>query len=176
MLDNIKALNAYELANHANCVCPDSLESPGALFLIGVRDDFVERWCEDLNMVEGMTASECVKVFRDFDIPQVIADNAPSVYTHPVVLQCVDLCAYREDLSELRAKNNTMEDDARLSLYIVAERLVNALLGMLTDESDNIIINEANQPTLAEIHANCEARWCNIASDFYPPCPNSENE
>jgi len=56
-----------------------------------------------------------------------IADGAVPIYTHELFTIFVDLGAYQEDISELASENFNFEANARIALYLIAERLLLAL-------------------------------------------------
>lgn len=105
--------NAYELARMAECMSPDSLDSPGAQFLLRIQDDYNEAVEEDY--------------WNEDETPHEIADNAVPVYTHQMWLTFVDLGAYQEDPSELGYENDDMDKAGSACLYLIAQRLVYAL-------------------------------------------------
>ena len=105
--------NAYVLARMADCASPDTLESPGAVFLLRVADDVAE-------------ALDDEDTDRD-DAPHEIADAAVPIYTYDVWRTFVDLAAYQEDPTELGADGSDMEQAAKVCLYMIADRLARAL-------------------------------------------------
>ena len=109
--------NAYQLANLAECASPDSGSSPGAMFLISVQDGVNDATSYD----PTQTAAE-------------IADNAPAWLTHTLWLEFIDLCAYREDPSDLGVDAHDMEQAARVCLYLIAERLANVLFEQYNED------------------------------------------
>ena len=108
----------YQLARLADCLEPDSPESPGAKFLERVADDYREA------VEYGYDADES---------PHEIADNAVPVYTHARWETFTDLGAYQEDVTELGATGDDLTQCAAVALYMIAERLVRAL----ADEDDD---------------------------------------
>lgn len=123
--------NVYDLARIASVYTPDSETSPGADFLRWVRDSYVEA------REEGRLEERS----RD-DLFHEIADGAVPIYTHPMFLTFIDLGAYEEDPSELIGPFTEVIDGARASLYIIALRLVEALV----DEDDRISISGRARP------------------------------
>ena len=105
--------NAYQLANLAECASPDSDSSPGAMFLISVQDGVND--ATSYNPTQTEWADQAAQ----------IADNAPDVYTHTLWLEFIDLCAYREDPSDL---------GVRVCLYLIAERLANVLFARYNED------------------------------------------
>lgn len=133
VIADLNRLNAFELARMADTHSPDSSESVGAGFLTRVRDSAVESITdthETYPDFDGETLGDWL--LNNGSISE-IADNAPSIYTHERFQQLVDLCAYQEDVSELAGDETDMEKLAGVALYMVAERLVNALLDRLKD-------------------------------------------
>jgi hypothetical protein len=117
-IKDLKDLKVYELSRLAECGSPDSQTSPGALFLTSVRDDVVdqlERY--DSDMIDT----------------HEIADGAPSVYTHQLWCEFVDLEAYNEDPSEFGGGDD-MTAMAAACLYAIAERLAQALIEYALDD------------------------------------------
>ena len=57
-----------------------------------------------------------------------VADDAPSIYTHQRWQEFVDLAAYLEDPSEYGIDLTDSERYAGVCLYMIAERLVRALV------------------------------------------------
>ncbi|ATI18770.1 OCR-like antirestriction protein [Streptomyces phage Daudau] len=114
-IDEIKAHGPYTLAQMADTASPDAKGSPGAIFLIDIRDAVVEAFEEDGEVDERKQGE--------------IADGAASVMTHEKWQQWVDLCGYREDLSEFgKPTKEGLEGIADLALYYIAHRLVTALV------------------------------------------------
>lgn len=154
-MDRIK-LNAYQLARLADCASPDSLESAGAAFLVNVADTWQERASDG-------------SYDRD-DTPWEIADAAPSVYTFTRWQEFTDLAAWQEDADEVGGLPADMTDAAGVCLYLIAERLVNAL----TDEEgllDCVRCGDA-LPSLAELMEN--AAWTDVEQGWH--CPSCYDE
>jgi hypothetical protein len=113
-------LNAYSLASLADCATPDTQESPGAAFLLRVQDATREA-------VEEIDDPEDIE--REMqDRAHEIADTAVPVYTHDCWQVFVDLGAYNEDASELGADASDLTTAAGVALYMIAERVVTALV------------------------------------------------
>lgn len=110
---SVREMTANELARLADCHSPDSPTSPGALLLLSVQDAALEDR-------EGQEDRE--------DLVSEIADAAPSICTHQMWLEFVDLCAYSENPAELGAEGADMDSQARTCLYLIAERLARRLL------------------------------------------------
>lgn len=125
MISEIRELSAFSLsADCPDIVSPDTMDSSGAVFLTDVRDAIVDAW-ELGEFDEG----------DDHDTIAELSDGAPSVYTHELWEQFVDLAAYRVDISELWG--GALEDAPGLALYLVAERLGHHLLGLLREDYDD---------------------------------------
>lgn len=133
---NVKALaelNAYQLASLADVNSPDSLESAGAEFLSRVRNSVIESLEYVVSEHADYDLLDVVATVRDDG--HEIADGAPSIYTFERFKQFTDLAAWQEDISELSdGSAANMEALAGIALYVIAERLVDALLDAL--ESD----------------------------------------
>lgn len=122
-LAELNTYNAWHLSSRADCGSPDTKDSAGAQMLLRVRDAFVEA-------VEYDPATWLSDDYTDS--VHEIADGAPSVYTHEMWSQFVDLTAYNEDLDDLGGTTGDMQRDAAVALYIIAERLVHVLHEELT--------------------------------------------
>jgi hypothetical protein len=131
--ESLATLNAYQLANMADVSSPDSLESAGAEFLAHVRNSVIESLEYAASEHPDYDVLDLTASIRDDS--HEIADGAPSTYTYTRFQQFVDLAAWQEDISELTDGSTDMEAMAGIALYIIAERLVNALLDAL--ESDD---------------------------------------
>lgn len=114
--------NAYELASMADCASPDSEDSYGGKFLLGVQRDTAE------HVANG----------GDADDLHEIADAAPHTYTYQKWQEFVDLAAWNEDLDELGGLSSceSMEKAAGLSLYLIAHRLAAALIEEWDDDDE----------------------------------------
>ena len=134
-LESLKELNAYQLASMADTSSPDTLESDGAAFLAGIRDDVVEQleWYNNGDYADAEDASQLVDSLRELDAFTNIPDSAPSIYTFTKWKQFVDLAAWQEDVEELAGDESDMDKLASIALYIIAERLVNALLETVSE-------------------------------------------
>ena len=123
--------NAYQLANLAECASPDSDSSPGAKFLISVQDGVND--AHDMEQAADATSYDPTPT-EWADQAAEIADNASDVYTHTLWLEFIDLCAYREDPSDLGVDAHDMEQAARVCLYLIAERLANVLFEQYNED------------------------------------------
>ena len=115
-------MNPYELASLADCHSPYANGSPGAIFLLRVRDGLLEHfdWCE------------CLPRDRHADAVHEIADGAPDAYDYPRWQEFVDLGAWERDISEVTGDLDLTDltDAAGLALCMIAEELLNALLAL----------------------------------------------
>lgn len=118
----------HHLARAAECSDPDTLTSPGARFLTGVRDAVIEEW-EYL----GGTGVD-VDAFRD-DLADTLDPCVP-VYTSDLWSAFVDLGAYNEDPTDLGADASNMAQAAAVCLYVIGERLAHAVIDALTAEPE----------------------------------------
>lgn len=107
----MRALTVYELARMADCGDPDSADTYGGAFLRNVRDD----------VAEALENGYSVNIHE-------IADSMPSPYTYQRLAQLIDLQGYTEDLTEYPNETNNIEKLAGVALYLIAERLVRALI------------------------------------------------
>lgn len=114
-------LNAFQLANMADCCSPDSHTSPGAELLL-----YVQRATAD-HLAEGGDPEELHE----------IADGAPNVYTYQRWLQFTDLAAWQEEPEELGGTGEDMTTQAGICLYLIADRLAHALVNAWKDDADD---------------------------------------
>lgn len=114
--EELERLNAFELARMADIASPDEFDSVGAQFLLSVRDSFIEYIIDN----DGEPSE---------DMAHEVADLAVPIYTHERWLTFVDLAAYQEDVEELVTDDvRDMTQRAGVALYLIAERLVFALI------------------------------------------------
>jgi hypothetical protein len=132
IIAEIKGRNAYELARDADTLSPDTSESAGAKFLLSVRDSVIERveWLVDN---DGLSLVEAAEEVRDGDAIGEIADGAPSVYTHQVWTEFLDLGGYREDLEPHDLNVDDLSKIPGIALYHIAYRLASTLLEEIAD-------------------------------------------
>ena len=127
----IKTYGANTLQSMADCMSPDSLESVGAQFLTRVRDDVLER-VEDIDPEDFARETD--------DMTWEVADSAVPVYTYTKWQTFVDLGAWQEDVSDMMGdRGETMgelDHVGSLALYIIAERLAQAIRIELMDAID----------------------------------------
>jgi hypothetical protein len=112
--------NAYELANLADVPSPDSLESPGALFLLRIQETVNDY--RNYESVDDMA-----------DMVSEIADGAVPIYTYEKWQTFTDLAAWTqaEDVMEFGPITD-MDQGATLALYVIAERLASQLVAEVT--------------------------------------------
>lgn len=110
----------YQLARLADCADPDSPDSPGGKWLRLVAD--------------------CVDDAADYEVPEdaitEIADGVVPVYTHERWQVFADLAAYNEDVSEFGDYGDDLTKAAGVALYMIAERLLRALVEEVEDDED----------------------------------------
>ena len=138
IIEEIKQRGPYSLAGAAETLSPDTHRSAGALFLVRVRDSLLEEIEWRVN--NGWTVLDAAKDFVDNDGYGVVADQAPSVYTHELWSQFADLGGYREDLSDHDLNVDELDKIPSLALYLIAWRLAE----VLTEEIIDVIENEEN--------------------------------
>lgn len=117
-IDEMKDASAYILADMAQCESPDTNGSPGAKFLISVRDEVV-RAIEDRRIT--------LEDFDDHGQCHSIADDAPSIWTNERWRQFVDLGAYNEEPEFDDAWPTDLNQTAAVALYQIADRLTSEL-------------------------------------------------
>ncbi|UFD98006.1 hypothetical protein PQC18_gp68 [Streptomyces phage Pablito] len=133
-IEKIEQHSVYELATIADCGKPDSKVSLGSDFLASVRDDVLDK-VNDYWDGKPSTLEDVILAQRE-RIQDEVSDSAPSVYTHTMWTEYVDLCAYQEDLSEFGTPtDDTMEGRARLALSAIGFRLASALLDEIEEAS-----------------------------------------
>ena len=120
--------SAYFLAGMADCASPNTPESAGAVFLTRVAHDTLAA----LDYVDAVTDERETE-----DIPSEVADAAVPIYTHNVWATFTDLAAWQEDPTELMGGEFDMEQAAKVSLYMIAERLVWALLAEIRQAAED---------------------------------------
>jgi hypothetical protein len=136
----VKALSANELSKLADCMSPDTGNSSGALMLYYVRDASVESVeYGDLHLDGYERGNE--RPFRE------IAAGAPDVYSYPKWQEFVDLGAWQEEIARdvsddfvefaLGGLAEGMDRDGTQALFMIADRLVRALVAMGDDIDDD---------------------------------------
>lgn len=117
--------NVFELARMAEVSGPDSTESPGAEWLESVALD-ARSLIEDN---EGASLDHLLDQTGEY------ADQAVPIYTHNRFQVLVDLAAYDEELGDFGTPGDMVEA-AGWSLYMVAERLIRAIVEAEVESSD----------------------------------------
>lgn len=137
-LQTVRDLNGWRLSHAAECGSPDSLTSPGAVFLGRVRDALLEAVEWKLTDESAETLTEALSSV-DSDGTHELVDGAVPVYTHERWSAFVDLQAYSEDTDELTGGENVeMTDRAGIALYVIGERLATVLRGDLERAADEL--------------------------------------
>lgn len=150
--------SAFRIANEADCSCPDSPTSAGAVFLTSIQD-----------AVNGVEI-ESTDIDDYADQLTEIADDAPDIYTATLWAEFVDLGAWQEDPSEvgyeLGTPDSSMEGAARVCLYLIAERaarwLMEQRLELVEEEADDDDDDGTDR---------CDE--CGEDRDHQPDCPNA---
>jgi hypothetical protein len=130
--DSVRTLSPFYLSDSdfGDCGSPDAIDSPGARFLVGVRDDAVERFDSE------QATSDPLDDDWTMEVAQEIADSHVPIYTSPKWATFVDLQAYHEDVSEY-GESTDMDKMSDLALYMIAERLAVRVFEALAEERDN---------------------------------------
>jgi hypothetical protein len=119
--------NPYELAGLAECASPDRPDSPGAEWLTRVAND-----ADDL--IEQTDPADLDALHDD---THERADQLVPIYTHHRWEVFTDLAAYQEDVTEYGADASDLTATAGVALYMIAERLITALIaGWAEDEGE----------------------------------------
>ena len=105
------------MAGMAGCASPDGLDSAGADWLRQVASSAAEVVAEVDDIDDA----------RYDDRLHEMADGLVPIYTHNRWQVFVDLAAYQEDVTEFGPIED-MERAAGVALYIIAERLVAAII------------------------------------------------
>lgn len=136
----------FELADLAKCGYPaeddggtDAPPSPGAAWLRRVEDAAREAWDRCRSEFPDLDATETADHLNGGDTPHEVANNVVPVYTHERWQVFTDLAAWREDLNG-HYENGSEEgpdltDAAGDALYLIAKRLVRALVESWADEA-----------------------------------------
>ena len=148
--DDVATWMPYALANDAGCQCPDTQKSPGAEFLMRVRDALVEAVSCGRIYWQGEAASTDGAQEDRGDVISEIADDMPSVYTYPRWQAFTDLCAWEvsPDVIDDFGATSDLTDHAGHCLTRIAETLLYALCADLdercgTDGDDDDMEGEA---------------------------------
>lgn len=127
-------LDAYDMAAGSDVKCPETLTSPGARWILGVRDALTE--AVDYDHADDETVAETIDRMRDRGITHEIADGAVPIYTYDRWVIFTELQAYLEDPSELGYEGTDMTELAGVCLYMIAERIVESLCRVLEETSE----------------------------------------
>ena len=111
-LDQTVPPTVYELSKMADVADPDHSESPGGEWLTYIY----ESWENARGQYDN--------VDRMID---ETADGSVPTGTHQAWLAYVDVCGYREDLTDYSITTTDMSEVCRLTLYVIAQRLIAAL-------------------------------------------------
>lgn len=139
--------NDHVLARMADTYSPDRPDSPGAEFLLNVQSATREAldWQTEQ---EGQSLAEAIEHVRD-ERTNELADGAVPVYTFARWATFIDLGAWQADISDYANGDQDMTRLCGLSLYLIAETLVGALL----DDEDWTGASELDGP---DEYAACE--------------------
>lgn len=113
----------FGLANDAGTIGPDATDSKGSEWLALVRDAAIE--CADWQRENDGT----IDPWDDHEI----VDGLVPIYTYPRWLVFADLGAWQEDLDGLGGMPDDMTTAAGYALYLIADRLVSAILSDLAE-------------------------------------------
>ena len=128
----------WMLASSADCAAPERNEKMGADFLISIFTDFLYIAQNDLDVSGGDGAYDIRRALERFEWHET-AYNAIPVYTHAKWQTFVELGAYDEDVLDLvDSRKVTGGNVANAALYIIADRLLRALLEELADKCDEV--------------------------------------
>jgi hypothetical protein len=123
-LEEVRALNAFQLSDYAECGSPSNSDSAGGVFLLSVRDSFVEAF------EFGRFGSEDTG-----DVSHEIADGAPNYRTYTRWQEFADLAAWQEE-PEAGEWPSDLTEAAAVALYQIAYRLVGSLHAELATGDD----------------------------------------
>lgn len=117
----IADLNAYELAQLADCGEPANSDSPGAKFLCSMRDALI-----DAREYSGDAFDP------DEDLHE-LADGAVPVYTYQRWQVFLDLAGWQVDTSDYGddVRADALTEHAGVVLYVIADALLHALVPMI---------------------------------------------
>jgi hypothetical protein len=141
-LAEIRGRSPYGLANDADVAGPDTVDSPGAVFLEQVARgvcEAAEEWLADGTRPGDVNDAS--------DRWMEVADDAPDVYTATRWREFVDLAAWSEEDIEGTAGGVDMTELAGLALYGIAERLCGVLWDEIV-EADSEDEDEDDEVTL----------------------------
>lgn len=126
----LRTAEVWELAEShmADCGSPDRTDSPGAVFLDGVRRD-------TLDLIERVGVDVDPDTIDDDGELHTIADEAPDYRTPQRWAEFVDLQAYEEDVTDLGEVdgNDLTRSVAGVALFMIADRLARAIVNQVRD-------------------------------------------
>lgn len=132
VIKDIEEMSAYYLANLAECGSPDDGSSPGACFLIEIRDGFLEA-VSDLEDDESIF--DRLSYVTDHGQHWEMVQNAIDYRTHSMWGQFVDLQGYLEEL-ESEPETTDMNELAGYALYQIGNRLFYALMSEVENSGE----------------------------------------
>lgn len=130
MNTDTETYNVFQLARMAEVQSPDSATSPGAEWLASVERDARDLIENHKDSTTGIDVDDYHDEITEY------ADNAVPVYTHNRWEVFVDLCAYTEDVTEF-GEPEDMTAAAGVALYMIAERLIRAIVEAEAESSDD---------------------------------------
>ena len=121
--------NAFEIAQMVECASPDTPSSPGAIFLVAAWRDAIEQITRALGAGQEMDEIDLFGV----------AEDVPSVYTVRLFYEFVDLLAweFEEEANDLTSASATIEDRARICLFVIAEAVAEAARQAVAEALDD---------------------------------------
>jgi hypothetical protein len=123
----------YVLAQMAGCGFPDSTDSAGAHWLRRVAND-VQDFLDE-NLLDESAWSD-IQAWSDVqDDIHELADACVPIYTGNRWAIFADLAAYEEDLDDWGTQDS-LTDSAGLALYLIARRLIEALVSEAFEDED----------------------------------------
>lgn len=120
--------NAYQLANMADCAGPDNNLSAGADWLETVAISALEILEDDDN--KTATVDDLGDTITE------VADQVVPVYTYEKWKVFIDLAAWTEQVDEFGPLED-MDSGASRALYMIAERLIRAIIEDKVEERDD---------------------------------------
>jgi hypothetical protein len=132
-IESVKALEFWHLSHLVDVTSPDGQESPGAVFLRGIRDSVIEQ--VEYLVEAGEDVESAVESLRYNGGDSEIADGAVPIYTYLKWQTFTDLAAWEVDLAEITDVSEPMDLDkqSNLALYLIASNLVSILLDELAE-------------------------------------------
>lgn len=132
VIESLKALNPYELANMAGITVGRARNEDGTLSEGLDMLDTVRVTLIDVIRYEGID-TEAIR-----DNAGEYADSAVPVYTYRIFSAVLDLCAWSEDVEDyFGGIEADFEQMARAALYMQATSLVHALADFIDEAVEN---------------------------------------